>query len=702
MSQTCGTTFFGRSRLGRGRFFRLATAGMAVLVADLAFFAPAAGAVDGDLDLTWDSDGIATTSFSTALPEAANAVAIHPAGGVVAAGDSDGDLAAVKYSSIGGSPTAWTDTPARTARGMAVQPDGKIVTVGGEGGVFRVARYNANGSLDDGGAADATPGDSFGVTGGRVITGVGQDGAGRAVAIQSDGKIVAAGYADVDPTSGSSRFEFVLARYLRNGDLDDSFGTGGLVTTSQAVPSLSTADSLVNQRPPNTPAHNYAHAVTIQPNGRIVVAGTTRRYFVSLPVTAVDNDFVLVGYLPTGELDPSFGTPTPDTKALMGKTVTDVVTGQDDIANSVALHADGRIVVGGRTSAGSGDFAVARYSRNGALVQKHNQDIGTATADRGNAVIVQRDDKVVMAGNSGTNCAVIRTSVTSLATLDSTFGASGKVTKTSCRYNAVAVQPDAKIVAAGSNGDGTDFRVDRYQAAATAPTGITIGDVTALEGSTGATPVVFTVTAPAAPAGAQVSYTTGAGTATAEADYVSTSGTMVFGASAVPQTMQVSVLVNADTVVESDETFFVNLYWPVNTTIGDPQAVGTIDDDDLFSSSLSIGPDPNALLEGDGVATVFPFTVTLSSASASTVTVDYTTVYGNAGDPGNPATSSDFLPVTSGTVVLQPGATTQTARITVNGDNFTELNENFHVFLSNATNASIGDGLAAGQITNDD
>ncbi|MCI0553771.1 MAG: DNRLRE domain-containing protein, partial [Anaerolineae bacterium] len=90
------------------------------------------------------------------------------------------------------------------------------------------------------------------------------------------------------------------------------------------------------------------------------------------------------------------------------------------------------------------------------------------------------------------------------------------------------------------------------------------------------------------------------------------------------------------------------------------------------------------------------FTVTLSSASAHTVTVDYATADGTATAP------QDYSAVALSTLSFPPGATAQTITVVVNGDVIDEPNEVFFVNLSNAVNATIGDNQGVGTIVNDD
>ncbi|MEJ1931239.1 Calx-beta domain-containing protein [Nostoc sp. NIES-2111] len=89
------------------------------------------------------------------------------------------------------------------------------------------------------------------------------------------------------------------------------------------------------------------------------------------------------------------------------------------------------------------------------------------------------------------------------------------------------------------------------------------------------------------------------------------------------------------------------------------------------------------------------FTVTLSAASTSVVTVNYATANGTA------TVGSDYT-ATTGTLTFNPGDTSKSLNVAVIGDLTIEPNETFLVNLSNATNATIADNQAVGTITNDD
>ena len=237
------------------------------------------------------------------------------------------------------------------------------------------------------------------------------------VALQADGKIVAA---------GTSAFEeFALARYNHDGSLDTSFGDGGKVTTD-----LGPDEDLVN-------------GMVIQPDGSIVVAGTSGFA-----------EFALARYLTDGTLDASFGD---------GGTVTTDLTPRGDIAWGLVIQADGKILAAGEAGCcGSRTrFALARYDTDGSLDTSFG-DGGTVTTDfspypdEGLAVALQADGKVVMVGGAGFGGPNERFALARYDTdgsLDPSFGGDGKLTTDFSPYAdvpfAVAIRADGHIVVVG-------------------------------------------------------------------------------------------------------------------------------------------------------------------------------------------------------------------------------------------------------------
>ncbi len=212
------------------------------------------------------------------------------------------------------------------------------------------------------------------------------------------------------------------------------------------------------------------------------------------------------------------------------------------------------------------------------------------------------------------------------------------------------------------------------------PPSISIDDVTVNEGGQ----AVFTVSL-SSPSGAPVTvnFASSDGTAGAPGDYGSVTGTVTFAPGQTTQTVTVNTV--ADNIVEGDENFFIDLFDANGATIADPQGVGTIVEPVVTLPTLSI--DDVTVLEGNTAI----FTVTLSAASATPVTVDFSSHDGTAGAPG------DYGAV-GGTVTFAPGQTTQTVVVNTVSDNVFEGNENYTIDLTNAVGATIADGQGLGTI----
>jgi uncharacterized delta-60 repeat protein len=301
--------------------------------------------------------------------------------------------------------------------GVALQADGKIV-VSGNG--FAVTRYNSDGSFDT----------SFG-TGGKVAPSQLGTSLAYGIVVQPDGKIVASG-------DGS---EFGLARFDSSGNLDPPFGVAGKVTASFGSSDL------------------QAHALVIQTDGKLVVAGSADN--------AGQNDFALVRYNTNGSLDATFGT--------SGEIMTDFASGTD-VAFSVTLQADGKIVAAGVTQdmVGAENLALVRYNADGSLDAtfgtggRVTTDIGTL--EHAESVKIQSDGKIVVAGYTfvGPGADFVLVRYNSDGSLDGSFGSGGKVVtdlgSDGDQADSLVIQADGKIVVAGStgSGSGSDFAVARY------------------------------------------------------------------------------------------------------------------------------------------------------------------------------------------------------------------------------------------------
>ena len=223
------------------------------------------------------------------------------------------------------------------------------------------------------------------------------------------------------------------------------------------------------------------------------------------------------------------------------------------------------------------------------------------------------------------------------------------------------------------------------------PPTVSVANAAALEGND----IDFSVTLSVASAKTvTVNYATSFGTgntAAVSGDLSgTTSGTLTF--SPGDTSMTASIGTNEDSTDEENETFTVTLSGASNATITDANGTGTINDDD---NPPTVSVANAAALEGNDI----DFSVTLSVASAKTVTVNYATSFGTG---NTAAVSGDLSGTTSGTLTFSPGDTSMTASIGTNEDSTDEENETFTVTLSGASNATIANATGTGTITNDD
>lgn len=392
-------------------------------------------AAPGDLDPTFGVGGKVTTSFGHQT-DSARSLAIQSDGKILVAGAAStggkNEFEIARYSSDGTLDTSfngvgWVSTSIGLSSGantLAVQSDGKIV-VGGSSSTgtgnrddFALARYNTDGSLDT----------SFNGTG-SVTTGFtfGADESAADLALQSNGKIVVVGQSR---TADSGELHFGIARYNSDGSLDTSFSGDGIAITQIGL-------------------FDAAQSVAVQSDGKIVVAGTTQ------VTNGPPYSFALVRYNTNGTVD--------------FKKTTPVGAGIDN-AYSVAVQTDGKIVVAGNSYNGfTYDFALVRYNADGSLDSSFSGD-GKVTTDftsgtsndTGYSVAFQTDGKIVVAGGTDSSFAVARYNID--GSLDTSFSGDGKVSTAfgdSAFGYSVALQSDGKIVVAGQSGN--DFAVVRYE-----------------------------------------------------------------------------------------------------------------------------------------------------------------------------------------------------------------------------------------------
>src|SRR5688572_27172271 len=382
---------------------------LTILLSLLAF--TIALAAPGDLDTTFDGDGLVTSYIAPSNPgrdDLAYGIAIQPNGKIVAAGYSYipstaiTDFAVTRYNTDGSLDNTFSGdgrlitnfNGTDGATDVAIQSNGKIVVAGLVCQApttigycdAAVARYTSNGMLDTTFNGDGKQTSDFGG---------GENGAQGGLAIQSDGKIVVAGY-----MSNGSDVDFAIYRYNANGSLDTTFSGDGKVNigfgagrqdfandlaiqsdgkitvagftgdannanNNFAIARLNTNGTLDvtfsgdGKQVTNMGADEYGSGLVIQPNGKIVLVGQKRMGDITLP--GVQTKFAVVRYNTDGNLDASFNS--------TGKKIFSVIPGNDSYGQDVIVQVDGKIVlVGSDVSFISGnDFALVRLNSGGSF-----------------------------------------------------------------------------------------------------------------------------------------------------------------------------------------------------------------------------------------------------------------------------------------------------------------------------------------------
>jgi uncharacterized delta-60 repeat protein len=420
---------------------RRAKRGVAGAVAALIAFAigVAAWAAGGVRDPSFSGDGKVVTDLS-ARGDFAAAVAVQADGKIVVGGSAafdgrDPKFALVRYSLNGRIDTSFGGgdgkvvtnfTPGEDAvYGLAVQPDGKIVAAGDAGlrtgnSRFALARYTANGTLDTTFGGDGKVSTNW-TTGNDPVS---------SLVLQPDGKIVVAG----GVAHNYRNPKLAIARYDDDGTLDPTFGGG---------------DGKV--RIDVTARKDYANAVTLQPDGKIIAGG------IGIP-SGSRAVFELVRYNADGTLDTSFSGD--------GKRTTNF-TKLDDSVHGVVVLPNTDIVAGGIANFGkfNARFALARFNANGTLDTAFGGDGKVTTEltpgdDEAWDIVLQPDGKIVAGGDArGGGGRFAATRYLSNGSLDPAFGTGGVAFVNFTTRNDFAIaltrQPaDGNLVLAGGSGWG--------------------------------------------------------------------------------------------------------------------------------------------------------------------------------------------------------------------------------------------------------
>jgi uncharacterized delta-60 repeat protein len=390
-----------------------------------------AWAAPGDLDTSYGQGGLASADFGLVAGTvndnaSGNTLVVQPDGKVIVVGTGidqfaqTTDLVTARFTTAGGLDPSWGTGgkgqfdfgESETGYGAVLQPDGKLLIggdstdrVSGRGDVL-AARINTNG----------TPDSTFG-TGGAAHPDFGGSEFGRAIALAPNGRIVIAGYE----------------------------GGGGAITVGLTNPqgapdpSFNGGNGEIEELPPGVAI--TISGVALGADGSIFTARTARE-------ETVPGDFWVEDDVPNGT----------------GFLLRDDLGGEDD-ASAIALQPDGKSLIAGYTNArGTNDFAVARYTtggiRDSSFGISGHAIIDAGGSDLAKAMALQPDGKIVLAGTTTAGTGATATSKIAVmrlqpnGQLDTTFGKGGisvvAIAGAKLQGNAVGLQANGDIVVGGT------------------------------------------------------------------------------------------------------------------------------------------------------------------------------------------------------------------------------------------------------------
>lgn len=342
---------------------------------------------DGSLDNSFGSNGIVNIDFLGKNDEASSMV-IQPDGKIVVVGraqnssNNNSDIAAIRLTTNGTLDNTFGNNGKYQldvdgyafdyALDIALQSDGKLVFVANAGtdmfAKSAIVRLNANGTLDNSFDGDGIlKAFSFGSFTISTL---------HSIALQADGKILIA---------GSKNNNFSLARLNSDGSLDITYATNGIFSGTDmatnsnlffqsdgklvATFSHATQTQVVlvritqngnadidfgNNGKVTTPigtasTYDFTRDLVIQPNGKILLAGSSYS-------SGTASDYLVVRYHSDGTIDNTFGS------NANGIVTTSVASTNEDRGKAIKLQSDGKIVVAGSSCTGSCDFVLLRYN----------------------------------------------------------------------------------------------------------------------------------------------------------------------------------------------------------------------------------------------------------------------------------------------------------------------------------------------------
>jgi uncharacterized delta-60 repeat protein len=310
--------------------------------------------------------------------------------------------------------------------GLALAPDGKILASGfaientpdGLPQSVTVTRRNRDGSPDR----------TFGENGVVLL----KELSGQAVHIKptADGGVIGSGFENTDGPPNA-----VVFRLDAHGRLVSGFGDGGIVHFPSSGPGV-------------------GFRLAIQPDGKVVLAG--------LSSPADDTDISVRRLLPNGAFDPGFGVDGETTVDLPG----------DDQASSVALQADGKIVIVGQT-AQNNDAVAVRFTTDGSLDKAFGDDgiasLNAKGIENGAGIALQTDGKVVVVGGTRATLSDPKDAVIFRLLrnghLDTSFNSNGRIIFTNPGNdsgNGISIARDMSIVITSFQAQQVDTVTDSF------------------------------------------------------------------------------------------------------------------------------------------------------------------------------------------------------------------------------------------------
>jgi PKD repeat protein len=496
-----------------------------------------------------------------------------------------------------------------------------------------------------------------------------------------------------------------ITNFLTANFTDTSIDSNGSIASRSWDFGDGTTSTATNPSKTYATAGTYPVALTVTDNGGLSNQ-TTQQVTVVAPTVSLSIADVAVK-------EGNSGTKSLTFKVTLSAASTSNVTyniatadgtataGSDYVANSLtnqtipagSLSKNFNVTINGDTTVEPDEtFFVNISNVNGALVAR-GQAVGT----------IQNDDITNSAPTAGFT---YTTNGLTANFTDTSSDSDGSIASRSWDFgdgtSSIATNPSKTYATAGTylvkltvtdNGGLSSATTQSVTVVAAPPTvSLSIADMAVKEGNSGTKTLVFKVVLSAV-SSTNVTYNiaTADGTATAGSDYVASSLTnQTITAGLLSKTF--SVTINGDTMVEPDETFFVNISNVNGALVARGQAVGTIQNDDY--PSLSIGD--VSVIEGNSGTSLATFTISLSGAAPTDVTYDIATLNGTASAP------TDYVASSLTGQVIPAGQTSKTFSVVVNGDTTIEPNERFRVMLSNVNGATVSRGVAYGTIVNDD